>query len=233
MYALPYAGDTAAMKVSYADAPISANDIRFALIVVVCALLPLAFVSIPSVIPGLLLGAVLCHCAGPLGAQADRRLHRRRSGRDRADVRDRLPARRRGHYPIERDDASSNCHPVLSFCLSMISAQTLRVCREGKPVPTFPDHAVGHFSGSCIRLTFARLGAAADADRSPRSSGHRAGAGHPPACTISRFGVADGARRRSSVAMSRSKPGLRSQAMAKAAALERLIPAQQWISSAR
>src|SRR5260370_42082124 len=34
-----------------------------------------------------------------------------------------------------------NCHPALSFCLSMISAQTLRVCREGKPVPTFPDHA--------------------------------------------------------------------------------------------
>src|SRR6267142_3638349 len=28
------------------------------------------------------------------------------------------------------------------FCLSMISAQTLRVCREGKPVPTFPDHAL-------------------------------------------------------------------------------------------
>jgi hypothetical protein len=24
----------------------------------------------------------------------------------------------------------------------MISAQTLRVCREGKPAPTFPDHAV-------------------------------------------------------------------------------------------
>jgi hypothetical protein len=39
------------------------------------------------------------------------------------------------------DDASSNRHPNLSFCLSMISAQTLRVCREGKPVPTFPDHA--------------------------------------------------------------------------------------------
>src|SRR6266436_8948053 len=28
------------------------------------------------------------------------------------------------------------------FCLSMISAQTLRVCREGKPVSTFPDHAL-------------------------------------------------------------------------------------------
>src|SRR5467141_1171703 len=52
--------------------------------------------------------------------------------------------------PSERDDFSSNRHPALSFCLSMISAQTLRVCREGKPVPTphqvrgrlFPDHAL-------------------------------------------------------------------------------------------
>src|SRR4030088_701165 len=48
---------------------------------------------------------------------------------------------------LERDDFSSNRHPALSFCLSMISAQTLRVCREGKPVPTFPDHALG-FRGS-------------------------------------------------------------------------------------
>src|SRR5437764_848669 len=30
----------------------------------------------------------------------------------------------------------------ISFYLSMISAQTLRVCREGKPAPTFPDHAL-------------------------------------------------------------------------------------------
>src|SRR6266481_4818705 len=28
----------------------------------------------------------------------------------------------------------------------MISAQTLRVCREGKPVPTFPDHALSVLS---------------------------------------------------------------------------------------
>jgi hypothetical protein len=28
----------------------------------------------------------------------------------------------------------------------MISAQTLRVCREGKPVPTFPDHALGRLT---------------------------------------------------------------------------------------
>jgi adenosylcobinamide-GDP ribazoletransferase len=56
--ALPYAGDTTAMKVSYADAPVSANDLRFALIIVACALVPLAFVSIPSVISGLLLGAI-------------------------------------------------------------------------------------------------------------------------------------------------------------------------------
>src|SRR5258705_11789428 len=44
--------------------------------------------------------------------------------------------------PLERDDFSSNRHPALSFCLSMISAQTLRVFREGKPVPTSPDHAL-------------------------------------------------------------------------------------------
>lgn len=59
MNAMPYAGDTAAMKVSYTDAPVSANDLRFALIVVVCALVPLAFVSILSVTSGLLLGAAL------------------------------------------------------------------------------------------------------------------------------------------------------------------------------
>src|SRR5258707_15048610 len=31
---------------------------------------------------------------------------------------------------------------ISSFCWSVISAQTLRVCREGNPVPTFPDHAL-------------------------------------------------------------------------------------------
>src|SRR6266849_430764 len=35
-----------------------------------------------------------------------------------------------------------NRHRALACYLSMISAQTLRVCREGKPVPTFPDHAL-------------------------------------------------------------------------------------------
>ena len=59
MNALPYAGDTAAMKVSYIDAPVSANDMWFAVIVVVCASVPLAFVSISSVISGLLLGTLL------------------------------------------------------------------------------------------------------------------------------------------------------------------------------
>jgi adenosylcobinamide-GDP ribazoletransferase len=59
MNALPYAGDTAAMKVSYADAPVNANDIWFAVLVVGCALMPLALVSISSVISGLLLGALL------------------------------------------------------------------------------------------------------------------------------------------------------------------------------
>ena len=59
MNALPYAGDTAAMKVSYSDVPVSSHEIRFALVVVVFALVPLAFVSVPSVISGLLLGAAL------------------------------------------------------------------------------------------------------------------------------------------------------------------------------
>jgi len=63
MNALPYAGDTAAMKVSYIDAPVSAHDRRFALIVVLCALLPLAFVSVLSVIAGLLLAAALAAAA--------------------------------------------------------------------------------------------------------------------------------------------------------------------------
>jgi len=35
---------------------------------------------------------------------------------------------------LERDDFSSNRHPALSFCLSMIFSE--------KPVPTFPDHAL-------------------------------------------------------------------------------------------
>jgi adenosylcobinamide-GDP ribazoletransferase len=51
------------MKVSYSDAPVSAHDVRFALVVVLCALLPLAFLSIPSVISGLLLGAALAAAA--------------------------------------------------------------------------------------------------------------------------------------------------------------------------
>src|SRR5438445_13222206 len=51
----------------------------------------------------------------------------------------------RGFASLERDDFSSNRHPALSFCLSMISGQTLRVCPEGKPVPTFPDHAPSVF----------------------------------------------------------------------------------------
>ena len=54
------------------------------------------------------------------------------------------------------DDFSSKRHPALSFCLSMISGQTFRVCPEGKPVPTphqvrgrlFPDHALNHAPGA-------------------------------------------------------------------------------------
>jgi hypothetical protein len=54
----------------------------------------------------------------------------------------RVPAARKiSIEPLERDDFSPNRHPALS-CLSMISAQALRICREGKPASTLPDHAL-------------------------------------------------------------------------------------------
>ena len=51
---------------------------------------------------------------------------------------------RRGPGVLERDDFSSNLHPGLSFCLSMISAQTRSAfVARGKTASTFPDHAPG------------------------------------------------------------------------------------------
>jgi hypothetical protein len=59
-----------------------------------------------------------------------------------------------------------NRHRALALCLSMISAQTLCVCREGKPLHTFPDHvlAAGPFPtgfsqrrrGNCLVSTRGR-----------------------------------------------------------------------------
>jgi hypothetical protein len=54
-------------------------------------------------------------------------------------------------FLLERDDFSSNRHPAPSFCLSMISGQTLRVRPEGKPVPTLGSSPRACFSGSCSR----------------------------------------------------------------------------------
>ena len=56
-----------------------------------------------------------------------------------------IPARELGC-----DGSFSNHHPALSFCLSMISAQTLCVCREGKPASTFPDHALARLQPQCF-----------------------------------------------------------------------------------
>src|SRR5712672_683604 len=50
---------------------------------------------------------------------------------------------------LDHDPIRLNRIMIASFCWSMISGQTLRVCPEGKPVPTphqvrgrlFPDHA--------------------------------------------------------------------------------------------
>jgi len=57
--AMSYAGNTAAMKADYADTPVHAGELWFALITVVLAALPLAFVSVSSVLFGALVGAAL------------------------------------------------------------------------------------------------------------------------------------------------------------------------------
>src|SRR5438132_7691184 len=45
---------------------------------------------------------------------------------------------------LARDDASSNRHPAPSILFEHdLRANAYRVCPEGKPVPTFPDHAPG------------------------------------------------------------------------------------------
>ena len=59
MNRLRYAGDTAAMKVSYAEAPVRSGELRFALVVVLLAMLPLALISLSTVLVGLLCGAAL------------------------------------------------------------------------------------------------------------------------------------------------------------------------------
>jgi len=56
---MAYKGDVAAMKVAYEDSPIRSDEFRFALMVVIVALLPLGFVSFTAVASGLLLGGAL------------------------------------------------------------------------------------------------------------------------------------------------------------------------------
>ncbi|MES2028417.1 MAG: adenosylcobinamide-GDP ribazoletransferase [Pseudomonadota bacterium] len=54
---LPYSGDTAMMKVSYAETPVRSSELTLALIIAALAAIPLAFFTIASVAVGLLLGA--------------------------------------------------------------------------------------------------------------------------------------------------------------------------------
>jgi len=56
---MAYKGDVAAMKVAYEESPIRSEEFRFALVVVIVALLPLAFISFTAVVSGLLLGGAL------------------------------------------------------------------------------------------------------------------------------------------------------------------------------
>ncbi|MGM5024581.1 adenosylcobinamide-GDP ribazoletransferase [Tardiphaga sp. 862_B3_N4_1] len=59
MNRLPYSGDTSAMKVTYAEAPVRFEESLFALVVVVLAAIPLMLISVVSLFAGLLLGAAL------------------------------------------------------------------------------------------------------------------------------------------------------------------------------
>lgn len=59
MNRLVYAGDTSSMKVSYAEAPVRRHEIAFLLITALLAAIPLALISLKSVVVGLLLGALL------------------------------------------------------------------------------------------------------------------------------------------------------------------------------
>jgi adenosylcobinamide-GDP ribazoletransferase len=56
---MAYRGDVAAMKVAYEDSPIRSEEFRFAVMTAIVALLPMAFISLTSVVSGLLLGGAL------------------------------------------------------------------------------------------------------------------------------------------------------------------------------
>lgn len=70
MKRLAYAGDTTAMKVSYAEAPVRRDEIVFLLVTAALAAMPLAVISFKSIALGVLLGALL----GALLARSAKRL---------------------------------------------------------------------------------------------------------------------------------------------------------------
>jgi adenosylcobinamide-GDP ribazoletransferase len=70
MNRLVYAGDTSAMKVSYAEAPVRSGEVTFLLITALLAAAPLALIAFKSVVVGLLLGALF----GALLARSAKRL---------------------------------------------------------------------------------------------------------------------------------------------------------------
>jgi adenosylcobinamide-GDP ribazoletransferase len=56
---MTYVGDVSAMKVAYADSPVRSDELRFTLLSVAAAMLPLIFVSIGAATMGLLIGAAM------------------------------------------------------------------------------------------------------------------------------------------------------------------------------
>ena len=95
-----YVGDVTAMKVSYEQAPVRADEFRFALIVVFIAALPLACVVFYSCVVRVIARWSAGRRVRGLVTPPDRRLHRRRARRRRTGIRNRLPARRYGRHSI-------------------------------------------------------------------------------------------------------------------------------------
>jgi hypothetical protein len=74
---------------------------------------------------------------------------------------DHIPAGSIREQSLKRDCVRSKRNRALAFCLRMISARThFCVCRDGKLVPTFPDHALvllcHKFAACCCALAATR-----------------------------------------------------------------------------
>ena len=103
MTVLPYAGDPGATKLTYTEAPWRGAEIAMAAALHACGTAAVGTNRRCCRAVRVAAGRRDSGMAGRPRAKTDRRLYRRRVGRDRAIVRDRLPARRgRGNECVKR-----------------------------------------------------------------------------------------------------------------------------------